>query len=63
MACPVDGGINEIDAALRNEVRLVYALDDAAMAAAGMHALGSQIETELAAAGRHAPNGPCPSMR
>ena len=52
MACPVDGGINEVDAALRNEVRLVYALDDAAMAAAGMHALGSQIETELAAAGR-----------
>ena len=46
--CPVEGGINEIDSALRNEVRAVYALDDAAMAAAGMHALGPEIEAALA---------------
>ena len=51
--CPVEGGINEIDSALRNEVRAVYALDDAAMASAGMHALGPEIEAALAEAGRH----------
>ena len=50
--CPVEGGINEIDSALRNEVRAVYALDDAAMAAAGMHALGAEIEAALVEAGR-----------
>lgn len=49
--CPVEGGINEVDAALRNEVRAVYALDDAAMAAAGMHTLGAEIEAALARAG------------
>lgn len=48
--CPHTGGINEIDSALRNEVRAVYALDDAAMAAAGMHALGPEIEAALAQA-------------
>lgn len=48
--CPVEGGLNEIDAALRNEVRAVYALDDAAMASAGMHALGAEIEAALAEA-------------
>lgn len=46
--CPLEGGINEIDSALRNEVRAAYALDDAAMAAAGMHALGPEIEAALA---------------
>lgn len=50
---PVEGGINEIDAALRSEVRAVYALDDAAMAAAGMHTLGAEIEAALARAGEH----------
>lgn len=45
---PMQGGINEVDAALRTEVRAVFALDDAAMAAAGMHALGSEIEAALA---------------
>lgn len=48
--CPVQGGINEVDAALRNEVRAVYALDDAAMAAAGMQTLGAEIEAALARA-------------
>ena len=50
--CPVEGGINEIDSALRNEVRSVYALDDAAMARAGMHALGPEIEAALIDAGQ-----------
>lgn len=50
--CPIEGGINQVDAALRNEVRSVYALDDAAMASAGMRALGSEIEAALA---HHAP--------
>ncbi|MGI9125747.1 MAG: hypothetical protein ACR2JM_13500 [Mycobacterium sp.] len=45
--CPVDGGINEIDAAMRSEVRAVFELDDAAMAAAGMRALGAEIEDAL----------------
>ena len=45
--CPTEGGISEIDAALRNEVRAVYALDDAAMAVAGMQALGAEIEAAL----------------
>lgn len=48
--CPVQGGINEVDAALRSEVRAVYALDDAAMAVAGMHTLGAEIEAALAQA-------------
>ena len=56
--CPISGGFNEIDAALRNEVHLVYALDDAAMAAAGMHALSAQIEAELAGTGRQPDQGP-----
>lgn len=47
---PVEGGINQMDAALRDEIRAVYALDDAAMAAAGVKSLGSEIEEFLAQA-------------
>ena len=50
--CPVHGGINEVDAALRTEVRAVYDLDDAAMAAASMHTLGAEIEAALTHADR-----------
>ena len=46
--CPVKGGFNEIDAALRSEVRAVFALDDAALAAAGVRSLGAEIEAALA---------------
>jgi len=45
---PVEGGLNAIDAAVRNEVRAVFALDDAALAAAGMRTLGAEIEAALA---------------
>jgi len=48
---PVGGGINEMDAAMRNEIRGVFRLDDAAMAAAGIKSLGSEIEDFLAQAG------------
>jgi hypothetical protein len=47
---PVGGGINEMDAAMRNEIRGVFRLDDAAMAAAGLKSLGSEIEEFLAQA-------------
>lgn len=46
--CPADGGLNALDAAVRNEIRLTYALEDAAMAAAGMRSLGAEIEAALA---------------
>lgn len=45
---PVQGGINQIDAAVRSEVQAVFALDDAAMAAAAMRTLGPEIEAALA---------------
>lgn len=45
---PVEGGLNEIDAALRSEVRAVFSLDDAALAAAGVRSLGAEIEAALA---------------
>lgn len=54
MAVPTTGGVNDLDAALRNEIRAAYALDDAAMAAAGMHSLGAEIEAVLATAGASA---------
>lgn len=54
MACPHEGGMHEMDAALRSEIRLAYALDDAAMAAAGMYTLGAEIEAALAWAGQPA---------
>ena len=48
--CPVEGGYSEIDSALRNEVRAVDELDNAALAAAGSQTLGAEIEQALAAA-------------
>lgn len=50
IAYPVAGGLNEMDAALRNEIRAVFALDDAAVAAAGVQALAAEIEADLARA-------------
>jgi len=44
---PVEGGLNPVDAAIRSEVRAIYALDDAVMAAAGMKSLGAEIEEAL----------------
>lgn len=44
---PTGGGYHEIDAALRKEVRAVDALDNAALAAAGVRTLGVEIEAEL----------------
>ncbi len=48
---PVDGGMNQMDAAMRNEIRGVFRLDDAAMAAAGMTSLGTEIEEFLSEVG------------
>ena len=47
MPCPVEGGINAMDAAMRDEIRGVFRLDDAALAAAGMKSLGVEIEAAL----------------
>ena len=53
---PIDGGVNEIDYALRCEVKAVDALDCAALAAEGAKSLGREIELALAAGGP-APDG------
>ena len=54
--CPTDGGINEVDIALRREVHAVDDLDQAAMAAVGAQTLSDEIESALrATAVRHAP--------
>jgi len=45
--CPVHGGFNEVDAALRREVRAVDDLDRAAVAATGAQTLASEIEAVL----------------
>jgi hypothetical protein len=47
--CPEEG-INTIDYALRQEVRAVYDLDHAVLAAAGLHTLAEEIEAALAEA-------------
>lgn len=47
---PTEGGIHEIDVALRREVRAVDALDQAALAAMGVTQLGRDIEQMLVAA-------------
>ncbi|MGV1004473.1 MAG: hypothetical protein ACOYEV_06820 [Candidatus Nanopelagicales bacterium] len=44
---PIEGGYSAVDAALRDEVRAVDGLDYAALAAAGMKALGTEIEAAL----------------
>lgn len=46
-ACPLDSGINEVDMALRREVRAVGDLDRAAIAAAGVQTLSDEIESAL----------------
>jgi len=52
--CPEEGGLNQLDAAVRAEIGSLYALDDAVMAAAGLQALGPEIEAALAAAAAEA---------
>lgn len=47
---PTEGGYNEIDAALRREVRAVDELDHAALASAAVSTLGAEIESLLASA-------------
>ena len=54
--CPTDGGINEVDIALRREVHAVDDLDRAAMAAAGVQMLTDEIEAELHQPGLAAPH-------
>ncbi|NDJ90864.1 hypothetical protein [Mycolicibacter kumamotonensis] len=44
---PTDGGMNEIDFALRREVQAVDSLDQAALAAEGAKSLGREIEMAL----------------
>ncbi|MDQ2629099.1 MAG: hypothetical protein M3Y90_19125 [Actinomycetota bacterium] len=48
---PTDGGMNEIDFALRREVQAVDSLDQAALAAEGAKSLGQEIEMALVKAG------------
>ncbi|MCV7223748.1 hypothetical protein [Mycolicibacterium elephantis] len=49
MPCPIDGGMSEIDFALRSEVRAVDTLDRAALAAAAARPLLREIEATLTA--------------
>lgn len=56
--CPVTGGYNEIDYALRAEVRAVEHLDHAAMASAGMVTLSDEIERALALAAEQSTGSP-----
>ena len=46
--CPITGGMNEADFALRREVQAVDDLDHAALAAVGFKTLGKEIELALA---------------
>lgn len=48
-SAPTDGGMNEIDFALRREVRAVDEIDQAALAAEGAESLSRQIEQALTA--------------
>lgn len=61
--CTTDGGFNEIDYALRAEVRAVDELDNAALSAAGVRTLFAEIERELAAAEYTVPAPPRPAGR
>lgn len=45
--CPLEGGYSAIDAALREEVKAVDELDNAALASAGLRTLGAEIEAAL----------------
>lgn len=49
-SAPTDGGMNEIDFALRREVQAVDGLDQAALAAEGVKSLSREIELALGAA-------------
>ncbi|ORA16384.1 DUF7229 domain-containing protein [Mycobacterium asiaticum] len=55
--CPTTGGYNEIDYALRSEVRAVDSLDHAALASAGMVTLSDEIELALAEQSPASPAG------
>jgi hypothetical protein len=48
--CPVEGGYSEVDVALRNEVRAVDDLDNAALACAASQSLIAEIQEALDAA-------------
>lgn len=54
--CPLDGGISEVDSALRREVHAVDELDRAVMAAAGVQTLSDAIELELQTAAQVVPH-------
>jgi hypothetical protein len=47
--CPSSGGVDEVDFALRSEVRAVDGLDQAALAVAGISTLEAEIEAAFAA--------------
>ncbi|OBJ71016.1 hypothetical protein [Mycobacterium sp. 1274756.6] len=53
--CEADGSLNEIDCALRAEVRAVENLANAVLAAAGMEKLSAEIEEALVGAGARVP--------
>ena len=48
--CPAEGGINRLDAAVRAEINAVFALEDAALAVAGIGPLSREIDIALAEA-------------
>ncbi|OBH47299.1 hypothetical protein [Mycobacterium mantenii] len=56
--CPTTGGYNEVDFALRSEVRAVDTLDHAAIASAGMVTLSEEIERALTEAAEQSPESP-----
>jgi hypothetical protein len=62
IAYPTDGGVSEIDFALRREVRAVDNLDQAVLAAMGAESLGREIERALVTAGATAAQ-PSPAAR
>jgi hypothetical protein len=61
-ACPTSGGFNEIDFALRREVRVVDELDNAALAAVGAESLWREIELALVGTGA-SPSAALPAVR
>lgn len=61
-ACPRNSGVNEVDCALRKEVRAVDQLDNAVLAAAGMVTLRDEIQAALQVHNDQSarPSGPLP---
>jgi hypothetical protein len=51
--CPTEGGYSAIDAALRDEVKAVDDLDQAALARSASRTLGAEIEAALAKGAQH----------